>query len=357
MPNNKSILLTIDVEDWFQVENFKPWIPRDSWNSRQLRVEQNTCRLLDLFDELSATSGDTGRCGKWKEQKKTNIEHRTSNVEHRMKTKNQNLNKLNEPGVSPLAHSLKPTACSPSPSVRATFFVLGWIARRLPHLVREIHARGHEVASHGMDHDLCNRVSTDDLSKDLIDSRKLLEDTIGNAIYGYRAPSFSVDDRILKIIAECGYLYDSSYNSFGLHGRYGQVNMPANGNGHVAARVTNGFYELPVSNLKINSNGRVFPWGGGAYFRLMPFPIFRRGIQTILQKDDAYVFYMHPWEIAPDQPRVSQAAPSLKFRHYVNQAKTYKRLQRMIQNFSRCRFVSCREYLEGSATERQQEGL
>jgi len=310
--NKKFMLLTVDVEDWFQVENFKSYISHASWSSRELRVEQNTHRLLDLFDSA-----------------------------FRQKTH----------------------------AVRATFFILGWIARRLPNLIREIHARGHEVASHGMDHGLCNKVSPEALAKDLIDSRKLLEDIIGHKIDGYRAPSFSIDNDILKIIADCGYTYDSSYNSFAMHSRYGHIDIPQNGKKGIAIQISKTdhaistkptinsqqstiLHELPISNLKFKIQNFILPWGGGAYFRLMPFSVFRRGIKAILKKNDAYLFYMHPWEIDPDQPRVRQAAPSLKFRHYVNQKKTCKKLERMLHSFSHCRFASCREYLEELATER-----
>ncbi len=106
--------------------------------------------------------------------------------------------------------------------------MLGWIAERLPHIVREIHTRGHEVASHGYYHNLCNQQSPDALKKDLEDSKKLLEDILGAPVFGYRAPSFSITHDILKIIEDCGYLYDSSFNSFGMHGRYGQVDLAQN---------------------------------------------------------------------------------------------------------------------------------
>jgi len=113
--------------------------------------------------------------------------------------------------------------------VRGTFFVLGWLAERLPHLVREIHSRGHEVASHGYYHNLCNEQSHEDLKNDLSNSKSLLEDIIGTQVYGYRAPSFAITNDILKIIEDCGYLYDSSYNSFSMHRRYDQISVSQNG--------------------------------------------------------------------------------------------------------------------------------
>jgi len=140
--------------------------------------------------------------------------------------------------------------------------VLAWIAERLPHLVREIHTRGHEVASHGYYHNLCNQQSPNALKKDLTDSKKLLEDIIGSPVVGYRAPSFSINKDILKIIKDCGYLYDSSYNSFALHSRYGQVDLSMNGKKGVAAKLSDTFYEFPVSNIELGKCP--LPWGVGA---------------------------------------------------------------------------------------------
>ena len=247
------ILLTIDVEDWFQVENFKQWIPFSSWQSYELRVEKNTHYLLDILDSIK-------------------------------------LNKRTNPTSSP----------------KGTFFVLGWIAERLPHLVREIHSRGHEVASHGYCHNLCKECSFEDLREDLIDSKKLLEDSTGERIYGYRAPSFSINKDILKIIEECGYLYDSSFNSFGIHGRYGQVDLSHNIKKGITAKISDNFYEIPISNFRFGD--RILPWGGGGYFRLIPSFIFRLGVQSILKKENAYLFYIHPWEMDPKQPRVKEAS-------------------------------------------------
>lgn len=251
-----------------------------------------------------------------------------------------------------------------------TFFVLGWLAERLPSLVREIADRGHEVASHGYNHELCNTQSFEHLKQDLVDSRKRLEDITGAPVCGYRAPSFSINDDILKIVQESGYLYDSSYNSFAMHGRYGKVSLSSNGTTgiainvprsqfksgyprsniqHSTSKIQNSFCELPISNLNIrkpfNGKGFVLPWGGGGYFRLIPFFLFKRGVESILKKDGAYVFYMHPWEIDPGQPRVNAANRSYKFRHYINLDKTFSRLKRILQNFNFCRFSTCSEYL------------
>jgi polysaccharide deacetylase family protein (PEP-CTERM system associated) len=310
----KTILITIDVEDWFQVENFKPWIPYSTWDSRQLRVEKNTHRLLNLFDSIQ-------------------------------------LRLPSLPASQPQAHTYELSANSyelaGESKPKATFFVLGWLAERLPHLVREIHSRGHEVASHGYGHKLCNMMAENDLRKDLIDSKKLLEDITGSTIYGYRAPSFSIDDQILQIIKEAGYLYDSSYNSFGLHGRYGKLNLSGNGYCGGAYRITDNFYELPISNLKVGK--LVFPFGGGGYFRLLPFPVFKIGVKNILKKNNLYLFYIHPWEIDEKQPRLSDASLGFKFRHYTNIPRTMPRIKQLMKKFDYCKFMKCSEYVETSA--------
>ena len=287
------ILLTIDVEDWFQVENFKHCIPSSSWPSYELRVEKNTHTILNLLD---------------------------SN---------------NGPPTTDHEHGEKP---------RATFFVLGWVAEHLPNLVREIYGRGHEIASHGYYHNLCNHQSPDALKKDLADSKKLLEDITGVAVYGYRAPSFSVNADILKIIEACGYLYDSSFNSFTMHSRYGDVDLSNHRKNGIAFKILDSFHELPISNLKLGK--QVLPWGGGGYFRLIPSSLFNLGVKSILKKEKDYLFYFHPWEIDPGQPRLRKASEFFKFRHYVNLDKTISKLSSFIKSFKKYNFVTCHEYLE-----------
>ena len=305
------LLFTIDVEDWFQVENFKQYIPFSSWSSHELRVEKNTHRLLDLLDSAGFQY---------------------------LGTRNSKLVTRNQ--------------------IYATFFVLGWIAERLPHLVKEISSRGHEIASHGYYHRLCTECSPRDLKKDLTKSKGILEDMIGSPVYGYRAPSFSISDDILKIIEDCGYLYDSSYNSFAMHGRYGRISRFHNGQKGIAYKISRTpnskltthnsqlttFYELPISNLRFAH--QVFPWGGGGYFRLIPFSFFRLGVQAILKKDHAYLFYMHPWEIDENQPRVEHASVSYKFRHYINVNRTHAKLSKLINGFKQHRFITCNQYIK-----------
>jgi polysaccharide deacetylase family protein (PEP-CTERM system associated) len=288
----KSILLTFDVEDWFQVENFKNYIPFSSWPERELRVESNTRRLLDVLAAMPH-------------------------------------------------NGLNGTQSKTAP--KATFFVLGWLAKRMPKLVRDIHACGHEIASHGFNHNLCCDCTPAQLREDLSESRKLLEDITGVEVKGYRAPSFSIGPDVLDIIEGCGYTYDSSFNSFAGNSRYGQLYLAQNGRG-IAGRVLPSLYELPISNLKVGKY--TIPMGGGGYFRVVPNALFKRAVRSIVRKQGAYLFYMHPWEIDPEQPRVKQLPLSYRFRHYINLAGTASKLVDFISAFGDCRFLTCREYLD-----------
>ena len=280
----QSILLTIDVEDWFQVENLRPWFPPSGWDHQQLRIEKNTRRLLDMFDSFDFP-------------------------------------------------------------VRATFFTLGWIAERCRELVHEIADNGHEVASHGYSHLLCAQMSRKHLVEDLAKSKCMLEDIIGAEVTGYRAPCFSIDNHILDLIEKAGYAYDSSYNSFSMHGRYGKISNNGYRKSGIALQLKSSLFELPVSNLEVA--GKIMPWGGGGYFRFCPSRLFRAGIQRILNKTGAYVFYLHPWEIDPDQPRVKAYGKmgSNLWRHYINLDKTFTRLQNLIKKFNNCNFITCRDYI------------
>ena len=147
----------------------------------------------------------------------------------------------------------QPTTHNPQHSthtnVRATFFVLGWVAKKLPGLIREIHQRGHEVASHGNNHHLCTTESAGLLQKDLAGSKALLEDIIGSRVVGYRAPSFSINDDVLKVIEDAGYQYDASFNSFDKHGRYGRISTNGFRKTGIAYQISESFYEIPISNL------------------------------------------------------------------------------------------------------------
>jgi len=340
MSNNYYILLTFDVEDWFQVENFKQHIPFSSWPNYELRVEKNTHHILDILDSQRSAISSQSAVSANPTNSTQSLRRRRTEFHH-FHLESDEEKKSNQSSKSCL------TAVSP----KATFFVLGWIAKRLPDLVREIHARGHEVASHGYYHNLCNQQSPDALKRDLSDSRQLLEDIIGAPVYGYRAPSFSISNDILNTIADAGYLYDSSFNSFGMHGRYGHVKLSQNGKKGIAlpiSAIRNPqsaiLFELPISNIKLGSS--ILPWGGGAYFRLIPLPLFKMGVRSILKKEGAYLFYMHPWEVDPEQPRIKKARPSYRARHYVNLDKTYAKLLRLIRSYQHCRFLTCSQYIK-----------
>jgi polysaccharide deacetylase family protein (PEP-CTERM system associated) len=191
----------------------------------------------------------------------------------------------------------------------------------------------------------------ENLKSDLKRSKKLLEDITGSPIYGYRAPSFSISHDILKIIEDSGYLYDSSFNSYKLNKRYGQLKISGISPNGISIQISNGFYELPVSNLKIRR--RIVPWGGGGYFRVVPFHLFRLGVQSILAGQNTYLFYLHPWEIDTNQPRVSGVSKFFKFRQYVNLDKTYGRLSALLEFFKEYRFSTCVQYINRESQQTQ----
>jgi polysaccharide deacetylase family protein (PEP-CTERM system associated) len=260
--------MSIDVEDWFQVENLKSAIRRDSWDSQVLRVEQNTDRMLQLLDTHDAKS---------------------------------------------------------------TFFVLGWVAERCPHLVRRIAEAGHEVASHGYGHELIYDLTPAAFREDVLRANGLLEDITGAKVRGYRAPSFSITDWAVDILLDVGVEYDSSAFRTIAHDRYGKLSgMSA---GQPVIKLRSGFTEVCVSSLNVASYP--LPWGGGGYFRMIPYPIFSRGVRQILRSGTPYVFYIHPWEIDAGQPRVpaSHLKRSHRLRHYVNIDRCQARWTRLLADF------------------------
>lgn len=271
-------VLTIDVEDWFQVENLRSMVSRESWELQPRRVEENTDKILTILDE-------TGTCG--------------------------------------------------------TFFCLGWIAERHRGLIRRIQAAGHEIASHGYHHRLIYEQTIEDFRDDVLHSRKLLEDITGEAITGYRAPSFSITAEALTVLAEAGYRYDSSWFPAQMHDRYGKVEMTSlvdwsrtsragAGGAHISLRC--GLEELAITTLQF---GRwTLPWAGGGYFRLYPPGLFLKGFSRAIRHADGGCFYLHPWEVDPGQPRVSGLTRSHAFRHYVNLNRTADRLRTLCSTFS-----------------------
>ncbi|MCT4593974.1 MAG: DUF3473 domain-containing protein [Anaeromicrobium sp.] len=258
---------TVDVEDWFQVENLKEVILVDDWEKNKLRVKNSTNRILKLLD-------------------KTNT--------------------------------------------KATFFILGWIAERVPDLVLEIYKRGHEVASHGYGHQLVYNLSKQEFTNDLKKSKDILENIINDRIYGYRAPSFSITEWSLDVLKEEGFLYDSSMFLVSGHDRYSKLNINLNGGGAIK-ELDNGIKEICISTNSVL--GKKLPWGGGGYFRLIPYGIFKRGFKRSIRQNDGGVFYCHPWEIDADQPTVDNIRPSYRFRHYYGLEQTEKKLEGLLTDF------------------------
>lgn len=310
--------LTIDVEDYFHVSAFESVSALDTWDGRELRVEANTRKILSMLAEQGVT---------------------------------------------------------------ATFFVLGWVAERCPGLVKEIEAGGHEIASHGYGHRRVYTQTREEFREDVRRAKVLLEDLGGQQVLGYRAPSYSISALTLWAfdeLLEAGYVYDSSVFPI-RHDLYGLPDwprfpfrverleggnwVPAEGGdvgqrGGEAARRPNPdllpnapaaqppsahepprLLEIPITTLRLA--GRNFPIAGGGYFRLFPYRLTRWGLRRINRTDRRpFVFYLHPWEIDPKQPRICGAGLKSRFRHYVNLDRTEARLRRLLTEFA---FASMRD--------------
>ena len=258
--------LTIDVEDYFQVSAFAPYIPRAQWTSRECRVERNVERILHMLDD----------------------------------------------------HATK-----------ATFFTLGWIAERYPHLVRRIVDGGHELASHGYGHERASDLSEEAFFGDIDTAKKLLEDQSGHEVRGYRAPSFSIGESNLwafDCLERAGYRYSSSIYPI-KHDHYGMPDAP-----RFVHQVRDGLLEVPVTTARFFD--RNWPASGGGYFRLMPYAMSRWLLQRVNQQDrQSAVFYFHPWEIDEAQPRIDGINAKTRFRHYVNLNRTEARIRRLLGDF------------------------
>jgi polysaccharide deacetylase family protein (PEP-CTERM system associated) len=275
---------SVDVEDYFQVSGFESCICRDSWNSFESRVTSNTHRILNLLD-----------------------------THH----------------------------------VRATFFVLGWIANKHPGLVREISDRGHEVGSHSYWHRLVYHQSVAEFRDDLRRSRDVLESILGTKVTSYRAPSFSITQRskwALDILVQEGFRIDSSIFPIH-HDRYG---MPgARRDLHRLTTPSGELWEFPPAVA--HSGTLNLPVGGGGYFRLFPFEWTSYWLSHIQRRDcQPTMFYIHPWEIDPSQPRLHVGGWLMRFRHYVNLARTEEKLDRLLQRFH---FGSCSDALNAQLRE------
>ena len=216
-----------------------------------------------------------------------------------------------------------------SSHARATFFVLGWVAEKCPQLVRAIAAAGHEVASHGYGHEHVYSLRPSEFRSDVVRSKRYLEDLTGKAVRGYRAPSFSITDWAIPILQEVGFNYDSSAVQTIAHDRYGRLSGMHAGKPIVSLR--NGFHEACVSCIRLGQRG--IPWGGGGYFRLIPYPFWLQGVRMIQRSGMPYIFYIHPWEIDPGQPRVDGIARGYRFRHYVGLDTCERRFGSLLGDF------------------------
>ena len=216
-------------------------------------------------------------------------------------------------------------------AVRGTFFVLGWVAERHPALVRTIAGRGHELASHGYAHQLVYEQAPDVFREDVRRSKRLIEDLSGRRVNGYRAPSFSVTERslwALDVLLEEGYRYDASIFPI-RHDRYGIPNAPRWP--HAMARAKGSLFEVPGSTVRLG--GTNLPVAGGGYFRILPYGWTRWGIGRVNREGQPAVFYLHPWEIDPEQPRLPAGLLG-QFRHYRNLHRTETRLRSLMRDFS-----------------------
>jgi polysaccharide deacetylase family protein (PEP-CTERM system associated) len=214
---------------------------------------------------------------------------------------------------------------------RATFFMLGWVAERYPALVRRIVEQGHELASHGYAHRRATEQSRDEFRQDVTRSKKLLEDVSRVAVHGYRAPSFSIGQGnlwALECLREAGYRYSSSVYPI-RHDHYG---MPGAPRFAFYPQGSPGLLELPVTTVKLFN--RNLPAGGGGYFRLLPYSVSRWCLKRVNTVDrQPCIFYFHPWEIDPGQPRQSGISLKTRFRHYVNLPAMERRVRALLQDF------------------------
>ncbi|MXO66027.1 XrtA system polysaccharide deacetylase [Altericroceibacterium endophyticum] len=260
--------MSVDVEDWFQVGAFEKVIDRNSWDSRESRVERNVHAILDQFDRAD---------------------------------------------------------------IKATFFTLGWVAQRNPALLREICERGHEIASHGWDHGRVFRMTSAEFAADIYRARKAIEDASGAQVTGYRAPSFSIDQRTpwaFDVLAEQGYTYSSSVAPV-KHDHYGWAEAPRFAFNPLP---DSALLEIPVTTALFRS--RRLAAGGGGFFRVLPYSFSTWAIRQVNRDDQRpAVFYFHPWEVDPGQPRIRNAPLRSRLRHYTNLARMSDKLDQLLQSF------------------------
>lgn len=261
--------MTVDVEDYFQVSAFEKTIDRSQWDSLPCRVEQNTHRILDLFN---------------------------------------------------------------SADVKATFFTLGWVAERYPQLIKRMIKDGHELASHGYSHVRVTQQQPKEFREDISKTKKILEDIGGVEVRGYRAASYSIGASnlwALDELNEAGYLYSSSVYPV-KHDLYG---MPEAPRFSFYPRGDDGILEIPITTIRIGNKN--LPCGGGGFFRLYPYSVSRWALRKVNHDEgQSGMFYFHPWEIDPDQPRQQGVSLKTRFRHYLNLNRMECRLQALMRDFA-----------------------
>ena len=258
--------LTIDVEDFFQVSAFEHLYGPESWDKQTPRVENNTHRLLDLFDEHDA---------------------------------------------------------------KATFFTLGWVAERFPSIIKRIVADGHELASHGYWHQRASSQTQSEFQEDVGGTKKLLEDISGVEVIGYRAPSFSFTTEnqwVYDVLGKLGYKYSSSVYPV-KHDHYGIPDAP-----RFKYATHSSVDEIPLSTLPLL--GKQLPISGGGYFRLYPYILTRWAVRRFTGEEKGpYIFYLHPWEVDPAQPRMQGISAKTRFRHYLNLTRVEGRIEKLLSDF------------------------
>jgi len=269
--SDRQFIASFDIEDWFHAENLRSSLQGADWSGLEARVERNTHEILDILAGAEA---------------------------------------------------------------KATFFVLGWIARRYPDLVHRMIREGHEVASHTDRHHALHRLSRGDLMNELVRSRDTLEQVSGAPVRGVRAPMFSISDAVLDAVAEAGYWYDSSYFAFGAHDRYGQLSELVNPE-QPALEVRPGLLELPMSRLLMGP--LPLPWAGGGYFRLIPYAIYRAGVAHRLGTRRWFMFYFHPWELDHEETPPAGLGALMRFRAYVGRSRMRRDLRRLLAEFGSVR--------------------
>jgi polysaccharide deacetylase family protein (PEP-CTERM system associated) len=237
-----------------------------------------------------------------------------------------------EARLEPNAHELLDILAEAG--VRSTMFVLGWVAERYPAIVRRIVADGHEVASHTHLHRNLNQLSRDEVVRELAQAKDALEQVTGLAVRGVRAPNFSVSDEVLDVLAEAGYWYDSSYFGFAQHDRYGRISMTIDADAPVV-EVRPGLLEIQMTRVPVGP--LMVPWAGGAYFRLIPYEVFRRGVARRLRSTSWFTFYLHPWELDAEETAPPGMPRSLRFRAYTGRARVGRDLRRLVSEFGSSR--------------------